>query len=51
MVPTNWTIAKRGKLFVVTFENKNLMSVISWSPLFYEKFTRESMRKLGIEEK
>ena len=51
MVPTNWTIAKRGKLFVVTLENKTLVSVISWSPLFYEKFTRESMRKLGIEEK
>lgn len=51
MTPTNWTIAKRGKLVVVTFENKSLVSVISWSPLFHEKFTRESMRFLGIEEK
>ena len=51
MTPSGWTIAKRGSIFVITFENKKLMTVVSMSPVFYEKFTRESMRKLGIQEK
>ena len=50
MTPTGWTISKRGAKWVLRFENTKFESVLDVSQWQFEKFTRESMRKLGIKE-
>ena len=51
MTPTGWTVSKRGNSRVIVFENKSLQAVVSMSEFQFARFTRESMRLLGIREK
>ena len=50
MTPTGFTISLRGKKWVIVFENSKLQAVVDLNDFLFEKFTRESMSKLGIKE-
>ena len=51
MTPTGWTIALRGKIYVITAENKTQETQMTMNQFFFEKFTRDCMQKLGIKER
>jgi len=49
--PSRWTISKRGDRYIINWENTKLSTEILLTELQYRRFVRESMTRLGIEEK